>query len=311
MSLVPLPNGLAPDLVEKLRWETFAHKRAYRLKSSEDLLHFTQKRTFVLERPAPQLPPYPSALEAVVGRPLLTFTWDERLAQMQAWRLANLQAGRLASAAFFGGQPSLTTLPGLVDLLATSPHAVDAAAVRTLQAARRLGVEAVSLCELLLESGPLAESELRRKLGLDRDAAAPRFKRALGEASCLLLIVEVGEHQGENGGEAVYAATSRAFAEQLATAKDTAPETARERIVCRYLRNVLVGSCADLVQVLGWSPADTLAACESLQRKHKLHLHPASRPNRPIYQAAASDLLETSKSLLDGAPGADAPQTGP
>lgn len=293
MPLRPLPEGLAPDVVEKLRWEAFAHKRSYRLRSREDLLRFTQKRGFVLEQPARTLPSYPTALEAVVGRPLLEFAWDERLADLVAWRDANLRTGHLVCASFFGPRV-LFSLPALADFLAATMDEAGLVSHQKLHAAGCLGEDAAALCAALEGEGPASDEVLRARLGVQRRPAMARYAQALQEASRKSLLVVVDHHMAAGQSLPVYDLTARACKPQVAKARALAPEVARERVVLRYYRNVLASWLADVVSLLGWDGALTGAACESLVRKRKLYVHPASRPNRPFYQATSTDLIDPS-----------------
>ncbi len=106
MALRALPPGLPPDEVEKLRWQTFGHKKAHRVASKDAYLRFVQKRRFVLLAPIPGTH-YPSVLEAAVGRPLLDFVWDEQMRTLEGWKNESIRAQLVVSTAVLAKRPTM------------------------------------------------------------------------------------------------------------------------------------------------------------------------------------------------------------
>ena len=143
MSLQSLPTALAPDQVEKLRWEAFGHKRVLSLKSTEDLVRFTHRRGFVLVGPQPGVH-YPSVLEATVGRPLLEFTWDERATHLERWRCEAVASRRVLHTGILGGRPTLLAPGFLADFYALTGNRGDLHDHERLQAAGALAPDAVA-----------------------------------------------------------------------------------------------------------------------------------------------------------------------
>lgn len=289
MGLQPLQPGLPPDEVEKLRWESFGHKRATSIRSPEDLARFSSLRGFVLLHPRPGLH-YPSAVEAAVGRPLLDHGWDERGRDVERWRIACVTARKLVSSAVLDGSATLIAPGFLSDFYALSGNRGDLHDHERRRAAGTLGHEATAVCARLAAAGrPLARSELGAALGMATVLGRERLRSALDEAVQRLLVVEVGS--AGDADDPRYDLLPRFFPEQVQKGTKTEARAARQRIACRYLRNVILSGCHEVAAVLGWSEADTLAALMDLDKKGMVARHPSSRHNRHIFQATSTDLL--------------------
>ncbi|MFQ5599411.1 MAG: hypothetical protein ACE5G2_02525 [Candidatus Krumholzibacteriia bacterium] len=294
MSLRDLPAGLPPDEVEKLRWETFAHKRAFCLKSVGELLRFTRRRGFVLLRPARGIH-YPSVMEAAVGRPLLDFTWDEKVKQVEGWKLNCITSRRVVRSAVVAGCASLLSPVFLSHFYALSGNRGDLHDHKRRHQSGALTPEAAGVCQVLARRGRLAAGQLASELRWRGEHGRLRLESALGEALRRLLVVEVeGSESDPETGLPVpaYDLLPRVCQEQVCKGRETDPQTARQRIVCRYLRNVIVEDAREMAHVLGWSAAETLTTLQALVSKHMATAHPSSRYNRHLFQATATDLLQ-------------------
>jgi hypothetical protein len=292
LSLQPLPPDLTPEQVEKLRWDAFGHKRALSLKSADDLVRYTHRRGFVLLRPHAGIH-FPSVLEATVGRPLLEFTWDERTAHLERWSLDAMAARRVVQAAVLDGRAALLSPAFLPDFYALSTLQGDLHDGERLLARGAITADAAALCAALRDGGPLAAPALRDAARVAGENRQARWSGALDEALRRLLVVQVGGEPSD-GGPAVpiYDLLPRAFPDEVEKSRGTVPEAARSRIACRYLRNVLVEASHEMARVLGWQAEDTLAALRALVVKHMASVHPASRPQRHLFQASATDVLQ-------------------
>ena len=291
MALHALPAGLPPDEVEKLRWKTFGHRHSNALTSVDGLVRFITQRGFVLTQPQRGLH-FPSALEAVVGRPLLGRSFDTRTSQLEAWRLRCLASRRLYAAAALEGRATLATPPFQRDFLALATRReevrdTDRAPVRNV-----LGHDAAAICEHLARAGqPLSQEQLEERMQLRSDSGRTRLRQALAEAIRGFRVCEVVVPGASAEATLGYDLVARACNAVLEKAASVRPATARQRIATRYLRNVLVAGCHELARILGWSQADTLETLRHLESHKIAHEHPASRHNRWFFQANATDLL--------------------
>lgn len=291
MALHPLPPGLPPDEAEKLRWEAFGHKHTNAVASPEELLRFIKRRGFVLTRPQRGLQ-FPSALEAVVGRPLLGRSFDERAQQLEAWRRDCIAKRRLHAAAVLAGYPTLACTEFHADFLALV-EGLDELRRLTPQALQRgLDHDAAAVCaQLHAASGPLSQVDLEARLQLRSKPGRERLRRALASAIRALRICEVVTTVDDEPGLS-YDLVSRSCDAILNKASAVKPATARQRIVTRYMRNVLVDGCHEVARVLGWSDDLALKTLRDLESRNVVSEHPASRHNRWFFQANATDLLE-------------------
>ncbi len=291
MTLHALPRGMPPDEVEKLRWEAFGHKHSNALESADALVRFIHQRGYVLTRPQRGLH-FPSALEAVVGRPLLGRSFDARTAQLESWRLQCMEAGRLHAAAVLEGRATLASSAFHRDFLALAPRRDEIAARNPARVRQVLGHDAAAVCEQLELAGePLTAVQLAERLQLRSDPGRKRLQRALDEAVRRFRICEVvcADASGTTCGG--YDLVTRSCGAVLEKALAVRPATARQRIATRYLRNVLVEGCHEIARVLEWSPDVTLETLRALESRKIVSEHPSSRHNRWFFQANATDLL--------------------
>lgn len=294
MALQPLPPGLAPDVVEKLRWQTFGHQRQRSIRSAPDLAHFTAARGFVLCAPEAGLH-YPSVLEATIGRPLLEHAYDERGARADAWMRECVAAGQVMHGVVVAQRATLVDRSFVVDFFALSGHRGDMEDHARLQRRGLLSAGAMEICTWIAREGrALAQSELEARLRVRGPLGRDRLRQCLEEAVQALLIVPVAWRPlspATPAFEPVCDLLPRVFGDSVRAARDTTHEAARRRIACRYLRNVLVEGCHEMARVLGWAEAETLQALQAVAADGDALVHPSSRHQRKIYQATATDLL--------------------
>ncbi|UCE01584.1 MAG: hypothetical protein JSW67_09870 [Candidatus Latescibacterota bacterium] len=289
MTLHELPPALPPDEVEKLRWETFGHRRTRAIASRDELVRFCARRGFVLRDPSPGVH-FPSVLEAAVGRPLLGHAWDERADDLEAWRRASVTSRQLVCAAVLGGHPTLIAPGFLAEFQVLSGNRGDTRDHERLRETGVLNPEASAVCSWLLsEARPMTASELVERLGMRGALGKKRLDAALQEAVRHFLIVE--SSFAADSGEPLYDLLPRVLTAAMRKAETISLQVARQRVVCRYLRNVIVAGCHEVARLLGWSQEETLKTMRRLEARHMIVEHPASRHNRWFFQAAATDLL--------------------
>jgi hypothetical protein len=292
VTLVPLPEGLTPDVVEKLRWEAFGHRRASSLGSANDQARFVTERGFVLVFPVPGLQ-FPSVLEATVGRPLLDFAWDERVRAMAVRHAETLRSRKVGHTAVLAGRSTAISPHYLARFFALAELEGEGSDCHQLRQRGVVDRDVMCVTQALARQGPLDREQLSEACSMHQPAARRRFDAALGNASRCLLVVEVDARQDEAGlGVPVYDLLPRAFPRVVEKSRTLKPAVAREQIVCRYLRNVLVDAGHEVARVLGWPETVVLDTCDSLVRKGHVQRHPASRPNRHLFQATSTDLLQ-------------------
>jgi len=283
---------MPPDVVEKLRWETYGHRRSQCLTSPEDQVRFTQKRGFVLLFPISGIR-YPSILEATVGRPLLDFIWDERSRSMAQWHAQTLCSRKVVLSAVLAGQKTVVSPGFLANFYRLSELPGDESDCLHLQKQGRVGVDVVAIAQALAKRGSLSRQALAQETAMHAPAAQPRFTQAIADALRFLLVVEVDVTEKDVFPlQPVFDLLPRTFPAVIKKARSLSSETAREHILCRFLRNVLVEAGHEMSRVLGWPESVVLSTCAALVKKRHVMPHPASRPNRHLFQAVSTDLLE-------------------
>jgi hypothetical protein len=122
--------------------------------------------------------------------------------------------------------------------------------------------------QALEEYGPLATLELRHACKMETTAGNARFKRAMLDLQCLLLVSHFGVEQ-ETGAWASgrYELTCRAFPEEIAAAANIAPEDARERVAAKFLEHHPGAPPAQLARLCGWTKDEALAAYDGAHRE--------------------------------------------
>ncbi len=292
MTMRPLPPGLAPDAVEKLRWDTFGQRQSSSVRSQPDLVRFTAARGFVLRAPVPGLH-YPSILAAAAGRPQQQPVADEQSRKAEVWIRESVVSQRLLHAAVLSRRASLIDFDFIGDFFALSGHRGEPDDHVRLCKKGGLSAEASALCGWLVREGhALARSELAQRMQIQGALGEQRLRHLLDEAVQGLLLAPIDWRPVASADpEPVCDLLPRVYTECMERARATSPEVARQRIAGRYLRNVLVAGCHDLASVLAWSEKDTLVALKTLEAEGEVAAHPSSRPNRSIFQATATDLL--------------------
>jgi hypothetical protein len=141
----------------------------------------------------------------------------------------------------------------------------------------------------------MSRTDLAQRLSMQGVLGTRRLEDALQETLQQMLLVIVDWRlptDSRDAPEPVLDLLPRACGASLPPSAGTAGFAgARQRILLRYLRNVLVEGCHEMARVLGWPEAETREALQALEERQEILPHPASRHNRWIYQAVATDLL--------------------
>ena len=128
----------------------------------------------------------------------------------------------------------------------------------------RIHDDARLVWEALAEHGPLATLELRHACKMETTAGNIRFKRAILDLQCLLVISHFGSEQ-ETGAWASgkYELTCRAFPEETAAAFDTEPDEARAKVAAKYVEMNASAQPMQLARLFGWTKAQAEVAVEA------------------------------------------------
>ncbi len=127
----------------------------------------------------------------------------------------------------------------------------------------RIREDARAIWEAIGENGPLATLELRNICKMDSKAGNVRFKRAVADLQCVLVLVHFGTEQ-ETGAwaSARYELTCRAFPKETAAARKIAPGEARRMLAAKFVACYPGAAHGQVARLFGWTKVETAAAME-------------------------------------------------
>jgi hypothetical protein len=209
--------------------------------------------------------PLPSLYCAVTRRgPDDGVYFDRYFEMIWRWKDELPRRRRAFYAKYFRGRGTFISRKLLPHFLAMRDAAVASGDHDRLYREGRIRDDARVIWQALEEYGPLATLELRHACKMETAAGNVRFKRAMLELQCMLVVSHFGVEQ-ETGAWASgrFELTCRAFPEETAAAVNVTPEEARERLAAKYLEHHPGAPPAQLARLFGWSKDDTLKAMSS------------------------------------------------
>lgn len=204
----------------------------------------------------------PSLYYVVTRRdPRAEFTWDKYSAMV--WRWKNELPGRRRAfyGKYFKGRGTFLSLTILPHFLAMRGTAVAPEDHEHFYRDGRIREDARVIWEALAKHGPLATLELRHACKMETTRGNIRFKRAMLELQCLLVVVHFGvEQETAAWASGRFELTSRAFPNEVSRARQMSPDEARATIAAKYLRWRPDAAPAQLARLFGWTKPEALAA---------------------------------------------------
>jgi hypothetical protein len=192
-------------------------------------------------------------------RPL---TWDKYAIKLWNWKSELPLKKRAFYGKYFKGRGtflSLRMLPKFLVMRGTAAAPDDA---EDFFAAGRISHDARTIWEALEEHGPLPTIELRHACKMESVAGNKRFKKAMLELQCNLIVAHFGAQQETAAwASGRFELTSRAFPKETAAARKISAEAARAAIAAKYLEWHSGAEPRQLARLFGWSRDETTAAC--------------------------------------------------
>jgi hypothetical protein len=215
--------------------------------------------------------PLPSLYYAVTGRGLHgKWKWDKYSSMVWRWKDELPRRRHAFYAKYFRGRGTFISLKLLPAFLAMRESAVGPGDYERFYSQGRIRDEARIIWAALEEHGPLATLELRNACKMDTKAGNVRFKRAILELQCMLIVVHFGAEQETNAwASGRYELTRRAFPRQTAAAQHISPEDARRKLAANFCEWHTNSAPTQLARLFGWPKAEAVAACEMLPRAAK------------------------------------------
>jgi hypothetical protein len=223
--------------------------------------------------------PLPSLYYAVTRRGLHgKWKWDKYSSMVWRWKDELPRRRRAFYAKYFRGRGTIISLQLLPHFLAMRDAAVMPGDYERFYSEGRIHDDARIIWEALEEHGPLATLELRNACKMDTKAGNIRFKRAILELQCMLIVVHFGAEQETNAwASGRYELTCRAFPQQTKAAQLISPEDARGKLATKFCQWHPNSPRMQLARLFGWPKATAVAACELVTRTAK----PAGKTKGP------------------------------
>jgi hypothetical protein len=209
--------------------------------------------------------PLPSLYSAVTRRPPSAgIVFDKHFEMLWRWKDDLPRRHRAFYAKYFRARGTLISLEQLPYFLAMRETAVAPGDHARFYGEGRIRDDARVIWEVLETHGPLATLELRHLCHMETKAGNVRFKRAMLDLQCLLVVVHFGSEQ-ETGAWASgrFELTCRAFPRQTAAARSIAPDDARAKLAAKYLEWHPAAPPVQLARLFGWSKDETAKATGS------------------------------------------------
>jgi hypothetical protein len=206
--------------------------------------------------------PLPSLYCAVtLRRPRDGVIFDKYFEMVWDWKDQLPQRRRAFYAKVFRGRGTLISRRQLPNFLAMRNAAVEAGDHERFYRAGRIGEDARVIWKTLDELGPLATLELRHASKMETMAGNIRYKRAMLELQCMLIVSHFGAEQ-ETGAWASnrFELTCRAFPEETAEAASMAPEAARAKVAAKHREHYPSAKASQWARMFGWTKDEALAA---------------------------------------------------
>jgi hypothetical protein len=192
------------------------------------------------------------------------FIFDKYFERIWKWKDELPRRGYALYAKYFRSRGTLISLAYLPYFLAMREAAVAPDDHARFYADGRIRDDARAIWEALAENGPLATLELRHLCHMETKAGNVRFKRAIVDLQCLLVVGHFGSEQETGAWESTrFELTCRAFPKQTALARDIEPDVARAKIAAKYLEWQAAAAPLQLSRLFGWSKDETAAAIDA------------------------------------------------
>ncbi|MCL5287101.1 MAG: hypothetical protein M1453_03790 [Acidobacteria bacterium] len=241
-----------------------AHEISWRarVRTATDAVRFIDATGFCVLFPLKNVP-LPSLYYACARRGIhLGPGWDKYCEMIWEWKDELPHRRRAYYSKCLRGRGMFVSVKLLPHFLAMRDSAAAASDYERFYAAGRISHDALVIWKVLEEHGPLATLELRHACKMESKTGNVRFKRAMLELQCHMVLVHFGaEQETAAWPSSRFELTARAFPRQVAAARSISSEAARCAIAHKYLEQQPTASPATLMRLLGWTKAQAVAAC--------------------------------------------------
>lgn len=209
--------------------------------------------------------PLPSLYCAVSGRDGEDgVVFDEQFERIWEWKDELPRRRRAYYAKYFRGKGTFISRGFLPHFLAMRETAAAQHDHERFYREGRIGDDARLIWQALAEHGPLATLELRHACRMETTAGNVRFKRAILDLQCLLVVSHFGAEQ-ETGAWASgkYELTSRAFPAETSAAFEIEPQAARASLARKFAQGNPGAQATQIARLFGWTRLQAEAAWQA------------------------------------------------
>jgi hypothetical protein len=180
------------------------------------------------------------------------------------WKSSIPRRKRAFYGKYFRGCGTFISLKQLPNFLAMQQTAIEPENYGEFYSAGRITENARAIWEALATIGPLATLELRNVAKMDSKAGNVRFKRAIVELQCMLIVVHFGtEQETAAWASGKFELVCRAFPKETAAARTITPEAARRAIAAQFLSLCPGTLPKEIARLFGWTKHETIAALQT------------------------------------------------
>ena len=228
------------------------------IRTASDAVRFIDHVGFCLLFPVKNVA-LPSLYYVMARR--IPITWDKYTAKLWEWKDELPRRRRAFYAKYFKGRGTFISLKFLPHFLAMRESAAAPQNAEQFYAAGRIALGARVIWQALAEQGSLATLELRHACKMDTKAGNARFKKAMLELQCLLLVTHSGaEQETDAWASNRFELVARAFPEQVEQARKISPKAARTTLALKYRSLYPAAPVMQIARLFGWSRAEAEAA---------------------------------------------------
>jgi len=245
------------SLAHEIRWP--------RVRTPTDAAHFIDSVGFCVLFPLTRIP-LPSLYYASARRDIqLGPGWDKYCELIWKWKDELPLHRRAFYAKCLHGRGMFISRKLLPHFLAMRASAAAPGDHTRFYSAGRISADARAIWLALEEHGPLATLELRHACKMESTGSNVRFKRAMLELQCHLVLVHFGaEQETAAWPSSRFELTCRAFPREAAAARNISPDAARRAIARKYLAWHPNASPSLLARLFSWSKTEAAAACSAV-----------------------------------------------
>lgn len=206
--------------------------------------------------------PLPSLYYAVTRR--APAVWDSTTEKIWGWKDELPRMRRAVYTKYFRARGTFISLEMLPHFLASRGSPTRVEDCERFYSAGRVTRNAYEVWRALAEHGPLPTLELRHACKMESKAGNARYKQAMLELQCLLVVTHFGtEKETAAWPSSRFDLIARAFSKQAAAARKIEPQRARIAIAQRFLAMHPQTEVKVTASLFGWSKAEAEQAAAS------------------------------------------------